>query len=327
MGWIERCETMKNGPVLPERGALTVSGNKFEIHAGDIFTIPLFLPSYQKWRRLDELIDYRKYKFHHDDIFAFGRLIEHQTGNMELIEVFSYTGTIPETPEVILRSGRLFDPVMMVGAFTRGRWRFLFDDPHYDKWADSGYAEISFMLGMGTTLWKGGEQTRVSLEQGKMLKRSGVLDMVVHGSVGLEVQIRSLLAERGLALRYEETVEARRNEYPQPRDPDKKLKETIAPFRWLSDPGCYTLCLDAGLLGSDSFAKHKMPGSGYDWEKVASAYLNVRFPSLRGKFTFDCESDLFSMRSKTKKPLRDFALAFHNAVSDTDAFEELLCRI
>ena len=301
--------------------------NKFAMQAGDIFTIPLFLPSYQAWRRLDELIDYRKYKFHDGDIFAFGRLIEHQPGNIELIEIFSYAGPVPESPEVILRSGRLFDPVMMVGAFARGRWRFLFDDPHYDKWADSGYADISFLLGMGTILWKGGEQLHISLEHGKALKRSGVLDMVVHGSVGLEVKIRAMLAERGLALHYEETVEMRRNEYPQPRDRDKKLKETIAPFRWLSEPGCYTLYLDAGLLGNDSFAKHNMSGSGYDWEKVAAAFLDAHFSFLKGKVTFDCEADLFSMYSKTKKPLRDFALAFRNAVSDADAFEELLGRV
>lgn len=301
--------------------------NKFAMHDGDIFTIPLFLPSYQEWRRLDELIDYRKYKFHDGDIYAFGRLIEHQPGNMELIEVFSYAGPIPKTPEAILRSGRLFDPVMMVGAFSRGRWRFLFGDPHYEKYADSDYANISFLLGMGTILWKGGEQLPISLQEGKALKQSGVCDMTVHGSVGLEVKIRALLAERGLALRYEETVEARQSGYPQPRDPDKKLKEAIAPFRWLAEPGRYTLYLDAGLLGGESFAKHSLPGSGYDWEKAASAYLDAHFPALKGKVSFDCEADLFAMYSKTKKPLRDFALAFRDAVSDTDAFEALLFRI
>lgn len=298
--------------------------NKFAMHDGDIFTIPLFLPSYQAWRRLDELIDYRKYKFHDGDIYAFGRLIEHQPGNMELIKVFSYAGPIPKTPEAILRSRRLFDPVMMVGAFSRGRWRFLFGDAHYEKYADSDYANISFLLGMGTILWKGGEQLHISLQEGKALKQSGVHDMIVHGSVGLEVKIRSMLAEQGLALHYAETVEARRNEYPQPRDPDKKLKEAIAPFRWRSEPGCYTLYLDAVLPGSDSFARHNMPGSGYDWEKAASAYLGAQFPSLKGKVTFDCEADLFSMRSKSKRALREFAISFHDIVSNPAAFEELL---
>lgn len=301
--------------------------SRYVLHAGDIFTIPLFLPSYQKWRRLDELIDYRKYKFHEDDIFAFGRLIEHHAGNMELIEIFSYAGTIPETPEVILRSERLFEPVMTGGAFSRGRWRFLFDDPHYDKWVDSDYADISFILGMGTILWKGGEQTRIPLEQGKALKKSGICNMTLYGSVELEVKIRSLLAEQGLELHYEQTVEARKNEYPEPRDPDKKLKKAISPFRWMSERGRYSLSLEAGQLCGDSFAKYGRIGNGYDWEKAASAFIELRFPSAKGKFSFDCESDTFSMQSASKKALKEFALAFYELAADSNAFEALLSRL
>lgn len=298
--------------------------NKYILHPGDIFTIPLFLPSYQSWRRLDELIDYRKYKFHPDDVYAFGRLIEHQVGNLDLVEIFAYAGTIPDDPEVILRSGRLFSPVTTGGMFSRGRWRLLFSDPQYDKWADSDYANISFILGMGTILWRGGEQLRITSAQHQELRQSGVLEMVVYGSVGLEVKIRSLLAERGLELHYEEIVESRRNEYPQPRDPDKKLKETIAPFRWCSDPGCYSLSLDTGFLQNDSFERHGMTGSGYDWEKAASAFLDANAPALRGKVSFDCEADQFSVRCKSKKLLRDFALLFHTLALDTNAFDELL---
>lgn len=54
---------------------------------------------------------------------------------------------------------------------------------------------------------------------------------------------------------------------------DKKLKEMIVPFRWLSEPGRYTLSLDAGLLNGDCFAKNNMLGNGYDWEKVASEFI------------------------------------------------------
>ena len=78
-----------------------------EVHPGDIFMIPLFLPS----DRIDEYhLDYSKYKFHLDDIYAFGRLIEIQVGNVDLIEVFSYTGQIPQNPERIIHSGRMFAP-------------------------------------------------------------------------------------------------------------------------------------------------------------------------------------------------------------------------
>ncbi|MDE7203892.1 MAG: hypothetical protein K2O91_18825, partial [Lachnospiraceae bacterium] len=279
---------------------------------------------YQEWRDLDEFIDYKKYQFHEDDIYVFGRLIELMSGNMNLVEIFSYVGKIPENPERIIQSGRLFEPVTMVNAFSRGRWRLLFDNPHYDKWTDSDYKNICFFLSMGTTLWKGGEEIHITNQQSRELKQSGVSEMIVYGSVDLEVEIRSLLARQGLELNYEQTVEARRNEFPQPRDMDKKLKETISPFRWLSERGKYSLYLDAGQLNDDSFAKNNMLGNGYDWEKIASAFVETHMPACKDKFTFACEADTLSMQSITKKLLKEFALAFHTFILDTSAFEELL---
>lgn len=300
---------------------------KKDMASGDIFTIPLFLPSYQEWTKMEQLIDYKRYQFREDDIYAFGRLIELQTGNMNLIEIFSYVGKIPETPEAIIYSGRFFEPVMMAGAFSKGRWRFLFENPHYDKWADSDYENISFFLSMGMTLWKGGKQLPITQQQNRELKESGVSDMVVHGSVDLEVKIRSLLAMQGLELNYEQTVKERRNQYPKPRDLDKKLKETITPFCWFSDTGRYSLSLEAGLLNEDSFTKNNMLGNGYDWEKTASAFIETYMAGFKEKFTFDCESDTFSVQSSSKKPLKEFALAFHKFTMDKKAFEEFLERI
>lgn len=305
-----------------------MSNAKNKLHFGDIFTIPLFLPSYQKWRKADdEFIDYKKYQFRKDDVYAFGRLIELQLGNVNLIEIFSYVGKIPETPDIITHSERLFKPVMMVGAFSRNRWRFLFDNPHYDKWADSDYGNISFLLGNDMTLWKGGEQINLTQQQAKEAKQSGVPYMIIYGSVELEEQIRSLLALRGWELNYEQTVEERKNEYPQPRDLDRKLKESISPFRWSSGSGEYSLCLYVDELNRDSFEKNNMLGNGYDWEKAASAFIEIHRPEFKDKFAFDCEADTFSMQSRLKKPLKEFALAFHEFVLDTNAFETLLSQL
>lgn len=298
---------------------------KKEIRSGDIFIIPLFLPAFQEWRDLECVIDYRKYKFHESDICAFGRLIEEQNGKLYLVEIFSYVGKIPESPEVIIHSGRLFEPVFVVGVFSRDRWRFLYDDPHYDKWIDSDYKNISFLL--HTRLWKGGEQIKITYEQSEQFIQSGILGMVIHDGPNLERDIRALLSERGVELNYEQTVEERRNEYPKPRDLDRKLKETISPFRWLSGSGIYSLSLDAGLINQESFAKYTMPGNGYDWEKAASAFIEIYRKESGGKFTFDCEADTFSMQSSSKKALKEFSLAFHTLTLDTGAFEELLSQL
>ena len=87
---------------------------KHEMMPGDIFMIPLFLPSYQEWRGLEELMDYRRYQFHLEDVFAFGRLIELEAGNLNLVEIFSYVGRIPNDPKILVRSGRMFAPVTVV---------------------------------------------------------------------------------------------------------------------------------------------------------------------------------------------------------------------
>lgn len=113
-----------------------------EVHPGDIFMIPLFLPS----RGMDDYeLDYSKYSFHSDDIYAFGRLIEIQPGNVDLIEVFSYAGRIPQNPESIVHSGRMFEPVHIGHPFSKkGRWQAILSDPHYDMWKDSDYKTLLF---------------------------------------------------------------------------------------------------------------------------------------------------------------------------------------
>jgi len=297
-----------------------------EIHPGDIFIIPLFLPSPPKWW-IEENIDYGKYKFHMEDIYAFGRLIEIQAGNMDLVEVFSYTGQIPENPEVIIRSGRMFPPEHIGHSlWGRGRWRVLFHNPDYDMWKDSDYGNISFLSPVGH-MWKGKDVVRITKEERSELEKAGVPYWTVPSNVELEEKIRSILEARGAELNYEQIIEERKSEFPKPRDPDKKLKEKIAPFRWLSEPGRYTLNLDVGLLCDDCFAKNNMSGNGYDWEKAASAFIEKQGIETGGKFSFDCEADMFSVSSSSKKMLKEFAISFHEFVMDTNAFEELLSAL
>lgn len=302
-----------------------------EFNPGDIFMIPLFLPSSPQ-RQIEWNIDYRKYKFHMDDIYAFGRLIEIQAGNQDLVEIFSYTGQIPESPEVIIRSGRMFAPDHIGHSLLKkGRWPVLFHNPHYDMRKDSDYENISFLSPVGH-MWKGKEKIKITKEKYIELKEAGIPYWVAHDCIDLEERIRSILKAQGIELNYEQIVDERKAEYPKPRDLDKKLKEMIAPFRWLSEQGRYTLNLDAGLLNGDCFAKNNMSGNGYDWEKVAYAFIarqshTQQELSSNKKFSFDCEADTFSMSSSSKKLLKEFAISFHEFVMDTNAFEELLNQL
>lgn len=295
-----------------------------EVSPGDIFWIPLFLPSHQ----MDDYeLDYSKYKFHLNDIYAFGRLIEIQAGNVDLIEVFSYTGQIPQNPEDIIHSGRMFAPEHIGHPFSRkGRWQVLFNNPDYDMWKDSDYENISF-LSPELHMWKGKEKINITKEKRIELKEAGIPEWIFRTRIDLEVRIRSILEARGIELNYERIIDERKSEYPKPRDLDKKLKEMIAPFRWMSEHGRYTLSLDAGLLNCDCFVRNNMLGNGYDWEKVASEFIEKQGIDSDKKFSFDCEADTFSVISSSKKMLKEFSSSFHKFVMDTSAFEEFLGQL
>lgn len=144
------------------------------------------------------------------------------------------------------------------------------------------YENISFLSPVGH-MWKGKEEIPVTETERIELEEAGIPMWIMNTRVDLEARIRSILEAQGTELNYE-----RKSEYPKPADPDKKLKEMIAPFRWMSGERRYTLSLDAGLLNCDCFAGNHMQGNGYDWEKVASAFIKKQGIDSEKKFRFDC---------------------------------------
>ncbi len=150
---------------------------------------------------------------------------------------------------------------------------------------------------------------------------------IMHSRIDLEVRIRSVLESQGIQMNYEQIVSERQSEYPKPRETDKKLKEMITPFCWMAEQGRYTLSLDAGLLNGECFARNNMLGNGYDWEKVAAAFIEKQEIDAVKKCSFNCEADTFSMTSSSKKVLKEFAVSFHEFVMDTGAFEQFLSQL
>ena len=130
--------------------------NYVEQKEGNIFLIPLFLPDDIK----TTFKSFSRKKFDPNEKYAFGRLIDDAGhGGDHLVEIFKYTGPIPDNKEVIVNSRRLFDPIHVVGPFEKKRWRFIFEDPNYDKYKDSDYENIAFFSDYSCpTLWKGGKR-------------------------------------------------------------------------------------------------------------------------------------------------------------------------
>ncbi len=123
---------------------------------GGIFFIPLFLPGGIK----DNLKSYYRYKFQTDEQYAFGRLIDSTQSSGDLVEIFNYVGPVPQTPDEILGSGLMFDPLHVSMGFAKKRWRLVFENRDYDRGQDSNYANINFLLGdyENPILWTGGKE-------------------------------------------------------------------------------------------------------------------------------------------------------------------------
>lgn len=151
---------------------------------GGIFFIPLFLPNIIK----DNRKNYGKYKFKDEDQYAFGRLIELNKSSGDLVEIFNYVGSIPESPDIIIKSGRMFDPLHISMAFEKKRWRFIFIDNSYDRVRDSKYNEITFLLGDydEPALWKGGKELGTISEE----EANTYNHWIVHAPTQLESSIR-----------------------------------------------------------------------------------------------------------------------------------------
>jgi len=126
---------------------------------GNIFFIPLFFLSDFK----DNVKSYARYSFPKTGTYAFGRLIEIDSSAGDLIEIFNYIGNIPDTKEIIIQSGKMFDPIHVSLAFSKKRWQFVFEDKTYDKNIDSDFQHITFRLGIpeAPKLWRGGVITKI----------------------------------------------------------------------------------------------------------------------------------------------------------------------
>ena len=109
-------------------------------------------------------------------------------------------------------------------------------------------------------------------------------------------------------------------------DPDADLALELSPFLWTQGKEC-GLSLYTGEFLQEQFEAVGLEGSGYDWEALAKAHLEKRFPTLVSYIHFDSEEDLFYAYATAEDALRIFALSLRDLCGDQEAFGELLSRI
>ena len=105
-----------------------------------------------------------------------------------------------------------------------------------------------------------------------------------------------------------------------------QFDKQIYPFTWADHENGSSLCLEAGIYHqdlSDQREDEGWPGNGYDWESLATVFMDRHAPALADLIDFDPEAGTFVALSISSEALRRFALAFKEACEDEALMEEL----
>ena len=67
-------------------------------------------------------------------------------------------------------------------------------------------------------------------------------------------------------------------------------------------------------------------GNGYDWNSLATVYLEEKMPELVDALSFDSEEGLFSIGSEDVEAVKKFAIRFKALCDDESEMTDLLSR-
>lgn len=107
------------------------------------------------------------------------------------------------------------------------------------------------------------------------------------------------------------------------------LKTKIAPFFLVEHETSSSICLDVGEYKAELFdlrADEGFEGNGYDWESLATVFLEEKEPHLIDIVDFDSEASVFCAYSSDKEALIEFILKFKDACENKELIEDLFSR-
>ena len=67
-------------------------------------------------------------------------------------------------------------------------------------------------------------------------------------------------------------------------------------------------------------------GNGYDWDSLATVFLEEKMPELVDALSFDSEARLFSIGSEDVEAVKKFAVGFKAMCDDESEMTDLLSR-
>ncbi|MCR5889357.1 immunity 51 family protein [Hymenobacter sp. J193] len=107
------------------------------------------------------------------------------------------------------------------------------------------------------------------------------------------------------------------------------FEKIISPFFWSEHENSASICLNVGEYKTEIFqarAEEGFEGNGYDWASLANVFLEEKLPHFVGIVKFDPEGSMYCAYSADKAALKQFAIAFKEAVEDEDVALDLFSR-
>lgn len=76
----------------------------------------------------------------------------------------------------------------------------------------------------------------------------------------------------------------------------------------------------------DTRQEERFLGNGYDWNSLATVFLEEKMPELVDALSFDSEEGLFSIGSEDVEAVKKFAIRFKALCDDESEMMDLLSR-
>ena len=109
------------------------------------------------------------------------------------------------------------------------------------------------------------------------------------------------------------------------------LSSNISPFSWIEhDDGNVSVTLYASEKYKKKLfitrKKDRFWGSGYDWDSLATVFIQEKMPDLRDTIRFDSEQGMFCAYSSDIDALKSFISEFKTACENDDLISDIFSR-
>ena len=115
----------------------------------------------------------------------------------------------------------------------------------------------------------------------------------------------------------------------------EELNQQLEPFKLMVfDEGTEDVCSTLVLWLNEDYKQNVFDtrleegfvGNGYDWNSLATVFLEEKMPELIEVLSFDSEAGMFAIGSEDVEAVKKFAIGFKALCDDESAMTDLFSR-